>query len=283
MKSANFSYEKPDSLAALLKLLDQPDRDLQVLAGGQSLMPMMNFRLAQPELLIDMNAVEELQFIREADDAIQIGAMTRYAQLASSALIEEYLPLLGMALPHIAHAAIRNRGTIGGSAALADPAAEMPAVLLALGAKLNLLSSASQRWVAADDFFVGIYETALEEGEIIQSISIPKRRSGNQFGFYELARRHGDYAMAGVAIAADTVDPTTNLRIAMFGVADRACRMVSAEQALEGNALDDNSALDAAVASLSDFEFQGDLNADAATKAHLAGVVLRRALQEMTT
>ena len=282
MKPAEFSYEKPSSLEGLLKLLDQPDRDYQVLAGGQSLMPMMNFRLAQPELLIDMNAVEELQFISEEGEAVQIGAMTRYAQLASSPLVAKYLPLFAMALPHIAHAAVRNRGTIGGSAALADPAAEMPALLLVLNAALNLVSNSGQRSVAADDFFLGIYETALEEGEIIQSISLPKTQAGNRYGFYELERRHGDYAMAGVAIATGAVDPVEDIRIAMFGIADRACRINAAEQAFGGTSLADGAALDAAIAGLSTLEFQGDLNADAATKKHLAGVVLKRAVKEMS-
>lgn len=281
MKPADFSYAKPKSLDELLQLLGATDKDFQVLAGGQSLMPMMNFRLAQPELLVDLNAIPELQYIEDAGDHIKVGAMTRYAQLAGSDLVQEHLPLVSMALPHIAHAAIRNRGTIGGSAALADPAAEMPALLLALEASLELASAGGRRHVAAEDFFLGIYETALEEGEIIQSIAIPKKKPGEAFGFYELARRHGDYAMAGVAIAANAKDPASNVRIAMFGVADRAQRMSGAEQALEGNELNDPSALEAAIGSFEELEFEGDLNADAATKKHLAGVVLKRALKEM--
>lgn len=282
MKPAVFSYEKPESLEELLHLLGESDKDFQVLAGGQSLMPMMNFRLAQPELLIDMNAVAELQFIEASDDSIQIGAMTRYTQLAKSRLVAEHLPLAAMALPHIAHAAVRNRGTIGGSAALADPAAEMPALLLALGASLELASTAGTRQVYADDFFLGIYETALEEREIIKSITIPIKQAGNGFGFYELARRHGDYAMAGAAVATKTLDPISGIKIAMFGVGDRAQRMRGAEQAFEGKALNDTAALAAAIESLNEFEFEGDLNADAATKKHLAGVVLGRALKEMS-
>ena len=281
MKPADFSYAKPKSLDELLQLLGDTDKDFQVLAGGQSLMPMMNFRLAQPELLVDLNAIPELQYIEDARDHIKVGAMTRYAQLAGSDLVREHLPLVSMALPHIAHAAIRNRGTIGGSAALADPAAEMPALLLALEASLELASAGGRRHVAAEDFFLGIYETALEEGEIIQSIAIPKKKPGEAFGFHELARRHGDYAMAGVAIAANTIDPASNVRIAMFGVADRAQRMSGAEQALEGHKLDAPSALEAAIGSFEELEFEGDLNADAATKKHLAGVVLKRALKEM--
>ena len=281
MKPAGFSYEKPENLEQLMMLLSGSDKDMQVLAGGQSLMPMMNFRLAQPELLIDLNAIAELQFIQESGDTVEIGAMTRYAQLVASPLVADHLPLFTMALPHIAHAAVRNRGTIGGSAALADPAAEMPALLLALGASLDLVSASGSRRVAAEDFFLGIYDTALDEGEIIRSISIPKKQPGNSFGFYELARRHGDYAMAGVAVAAKSVDPITDIKIAMFAIGDRARRMTSAEQALEGTTLGDESALTEAINGLAAFEFEGDLNADAATKRHLAGVVLKRALKEM--
>lgn len=283
MKAADFAYEKPDDLAAVLALLAKDDRDMQVLAGGQSLMPMMNFRLAQPELLVDLNAISELKFIKEDDQSITIGAMTRYAELAASSLINEHVPLFTMALPHIAHAAVRNRGTIGGSTALADPAAEMPALLLALDATITAISAGGERTIPANEFFVGLYETALEEGEIIKSITVPKAGANRRFGFYELARRHGDYAMAGVAIAAQSVDPVAGMRIAMFSVSDKARRLERSEQAFEGKALNDASARDAANQEIDGFGFHGDLNADEKTKQHLARIVLKRALEGMSS
>lgn len=283
MKAADFYYESPNSLVGVLDLLANDDRDIQVLAGGQSLMPMMNFRLAQPELLIDLNGVEELKFIKDDGDGISIGAMTRYAELIASALIIQHVPLFKMALPHIAHAAVRNRGTIGGSVALADPAAEMPALLLALNATITLVSANGERTVPADDFFLGLYETALAEDELVKMISIPKAKSENKFGFYELARRHGDYAMAGVAIAAESINPATNLRMVIFSVSDRACRLTSSEQAYNGKSLDDAEAQTALVSELEKFDFHADLNADVGTKKHLAKIVIKRALQEMSS
>ncbi len=281
MKAADFAYEKPDNLNAALELLAREDCDMQVLAGGQSLMPMMNFRLAQPELLVDLNGVSELSFIEEQPETITIGAMTRYANLAASDVIKEHVPLFQMALPHIAHSAVRNRGTIGGSTALADPAAEMPALLLALEATITVVSVGGAREIPANDFFLGLYETALQDGEIIKSIAIKKAKPQNRFGFYELARRHGDYAMAGVAIASTSIDPVCDLRIALFSVSDKAHRLPHAELAFEGENLDDTEARDAAFQELDDFDFRGDLNADGDTKRHLARVVLTRALETM--
>lgn len=283
MKAADFDYERPKDIAGVLNLLANDDRDIYVLAGGQSLMPMMNFRLAQPELLVDLNAIGELNFIQEDRTRIVIGAMTRYAELAASPLIEEHIPLFNMALPHIAHAAVRNRGTIGGSVALADPAAEMPALLLALNATITVTSAAAERTIAADDFFLGLYETALADNELITSISIPKATSESRFGFYELARRHGDYAMVGVAIAAEIVDPVKDIRIVIFSVSDRAHRLKRAERAFIGKTLNNEEAYENARRELDNFDFHGDLNAESGTKQHLSGVVLKRALKEMTS
>ncbi len=190
-----------------------------------------------------------------------------------SGLLAERAPLIAMALPHIAHAAVRNRGTIGGSVALADPAAEMPALLLALDAGITVQSSSDSKTHAARDFFLGMYETALEEGELVTSITIPARTQDRRFAFYELARRHGDYAMAGVAVSASG-NPGTDFRVAYFSISDRAVRATAAEAVLDaGGSVDD------AVAALADLPFAGDLNAGLATKQHLSGVVLKRALK----
>jgi len=236
-------------------------------------MPMMNFRLAQPEMLVDLNRIDGLDGIALDGGHLKIGAMTRYAALQRSALVAENAPLIAMALPHVAHPAIRNRGTIGGSVALADPAAEMPALMLALGAEVVLAGPAGERTVAAADFFFGLYDTALDEGELITALRIPAAAPGDTFGFHEIARRHGDYAMAGVAVAL----VGGSLRIAFFGVADKAVRTKGAEALLTA----DITAVDAAVSALDEIEFIADLNGSVEAKQHYAGVVLRRALAGM--
>jgi len=266
MKAPDFAYRRPETAEEAVMLLGSGE-DAMALAGGQSLMPMMNLRMARPDVLVDLNRIAGLAYIREDDGAIAIGAMTRMADLLASPLVARHLPLLTLALPHLAHPAVRNRGTIGGSVALADPAAEMPALLLALGGAIVLLGPNGRRTVPADDFFLGIYETLREADELVVEIRLPK--GGGPFGFYELARRHGDYAMAGVAVALEAP------RIAFFGVADRAIRAPGAEAALAGRGAD---ALANAVAAL-DLPVAGDLHTAADTKRHYAGVVLKRALQ----
>lgn len=281
MKAPDFEYEMPATLDEALALLSGEGREAQLIAGGQSLMPMMNFRLAQPDLLVDLNGIDELKGIAEDGEAISIGAMSRYSDLDRSAAVETHLPLVKMALPHIAHAAIRNRGTIGGSIALADPAAEMPAVMLALDMTVVTVSAAGERRIPADEFFLGLYTTALDEGEIIKAISVRKARSGARFAFKELARRHGDYAIVGVAIAADGADPISKARIVFFGVNDRPIRATGAEDALNGRAGGDDKALAEALDAVGSLEFNGDLNASADMKKHLAQVILKRAMAEL--
>lgn len=264
MKAAEFYYERPETLDDALALLSD---DAIPLAGGQSLMPMMNFRMARPEKLIDLNHVAGLSGISDEGATLRIGSMTRYAELMSSELIRTHVPLFGLALPHIAHAAIRNRGTIGGSLALADPAAEMPALLLALDGTICVQSRSGSREIPADKFFQGAYDTALDPEELITSVVVPKDRM--RVGFHELARRHGDYAMVGVAIS---LQPQT--RVAFFSISDRAERVRDVEAALPD--------IDVAVSALDRVTFLGDQNADPKTKRYLAGVVLRRAVEGMT-
>ena len=271
MKASEFDYARPGTLDEALALMSDDARDVMALAGGQSLMPMMNFRLAAPDMLIDLGGLGELRGIEERDGIIRVGAMTRYAEIAAYPGLAEKLPLVSMALPHVAHSAIRNRGTLGGSIALADPAAEMPAVLTALGAVIRLRSLAGERAVAAGDFFLGLYETARETGELVTSIDVPIAGPDDLFAFHELTRRHGDYAMAGVAIARQDT-----LRIVFFSVSDRPVRAAAAEAVL----MENPEAIGAASEALDDIDFVGDLNGEAATKRHLAGVVLRRAWAE---
>jgi carbon-monoxide dehydrogenase medium subunit len=278
MKAPDFDYRAPKTLDEALTLLNTSDVDAMPLAGGQSLMPMLNFRLAAPELLIDLNALDELTEIKDESGAIVIGAMTRYADLERSDLVTKYLPLVARALPYIAHPAIRNRGTIGGSVALADPAAEMPALLLALDAEIIIASQPGERLVAAGDFFLGLYETALKPGEIVKAISFPKAAGIRRFAFDELTRRHGDYAMVGLAATAGAVSPFKDLRLAFFGIADRALRPTDVEKALEDQTLDDDRAIKAATEAVAALSFDGDVHASADTKRHLAGVLLKRVL-----
>lgn len=269
MKAPDFAYRRPETAEQAIALLGSGE-DAMALAGGQSLMPMMNLRMARPDILVDLNRITGLAYIREDGGAVAIGAMTRMADILASPLVAAHLPLLGLALPHVAHPAVRNRGTIGGSVALADPAAEMPALILALGGTVVLMGPDGRREVAADDFFLGIYETAREPDELVVEIRLPK--GGGPFGFHELARRHGDYAMAGVAVALE--EP----RIAFFGVADRAVRAPGAEAALAARGADAGAAVAAAIAAL-DLPVAGDLHTSAETKRHYAGVVLKRAFE----
>ncbi|MEM9779021.1 MAG: FAD binding domain-containing protein [Pseudomonadota bacterium] len=275
MKAPDFEYERPDTLAAALTLLADDSRDVQVLAGGQSLIPMMNFRMAAPEVLLDLGGLD-LGGIGVREGMLEIGAMTRYVEMMRSDLVAQHAPLITLALPHVAHAAIRNRGTLGGSVALADPEAEMPAVLLALDAQIVVTGLDGPRTLPAPAFFLGLYETALEPDEIVTAIQIPT--PPRRIGFAEVARRHGDYAMAGVAVTDRGTGATlTDPRVAFFGVADRPLRAQAVEEALEGASFSKPDAL----AALSDIPFEGDLNASPDMKRHLAGVVLGRAYADL--
>ncbi|SMY08051.1 FAD binding domain-containing protein [Flavimaricola marinus] len=280
MKAPDFDYARPSSLQEALALLAAGEGGAQPLAGGQSLMPMLNFRISTPEMLVDLSGLPELRGLEQTPQGLRIGAMTRYCELEAFPDLAKIQPLVAAALPHIAHDAIRNRGTIGGSVALADPAAEMPAILLALGAVISLDGPNGPRDVAADDYFLGYYETACEPDELITSILLPKIEPGDSFGFHELVQRHGDYAMAGVAIRSSGIAPLAGLRIGFFGVADRALRVTALEDALNGT---DGTDIAGALSHLSEIDFQGDTKITAETRAHYAGVALKRALKEMLT
>jgi carbon-monoxide dehydrogenase medium subunit len=272
MKAPDFDYQRPQTLDAALALLAAAGADAMPLAGGQSLMPMMNFRVANPGLLVDLADVDALRGITRTADSIRIGAMTSYAELDASADVQQAVPLFGLALPHIAHDAIRNRGTIGGSLALADPAAEMPALALALDAKLEITGPDGTRQIAADDFFQGYYDTALATGELIVAIHIKVMTPDQSCGFQELTQRHGDYALAGAAV----MRTRSSHRVAFFGVADRAVRVVALEQALN-----DGIPVADALTHLSTIDFTNDQKASAPTRQRLAGVALTRALKGM--
>jgi carbon-monoxide dehydrogenase medium subunit len=217
VKPAAFQYRAPATLQEALSVLDANADSAKLLAGGQSLVPVLNFRLATPALLVDLNRIDSLAGIREdADGSLVIGAMTRHRAVEKSELVRRANPLLHAAMPHIAHAQIRNRGTIGGSVSHADPAAELPAVCLACDARLTIASRSGERTLAAAEFFQGFFTTALKPNEILVSIRFPAWPRGRRFAFLEFSRRHGDFALVGVALTVDGEDT----RVTVFGAED---------------------------------------------------------------
>jgi len=263
VKAASFAYAKPRALAEALELLARPGA--KVLAGGQSLIPSLNMRLSAPELLVDITGLEELKGIRLDKDTVRIGALVTHAEVERSEVVKKHLPLLAEAVPHIAHPAIRNRGTMGGSHALADPAAEYPACVLALDATLVATGKKGERRIKAADFFTGLFETALKEGELLTAIEIKAQKQGEKSAFLELARRHGDYAIVGLAAFA----ANGTKRLAYFGAADRAVLAPNAAKAKD---------LESAKAALEkDLQPPADLYHSSQTKLHLAKVLLERA------
>ena len=275
MKPAPFAYAKAKSVDDAIRLLGETDARL--LAGGQSLMATLNMRLSAPKLLIDINGIGALSGIAVKNGQVEIGALTRHVEAERSADIARHAPLIALAMPHIGHAAIRNRGTIGGSIAFADPAAELPACLLALNGEVDIAGAEGKRIVKADDFFKGLFETALGTSEILTAIRVPAATRNTRVGFAEYARRHGDYAMAGLAASAEANGKgLSDVRLVYFGVGTTPVRAKSAEAALAGGDIE------AAVQALgSDLDPHDDVQADAATKMHLAGVLLRRVAEQL--
>ena len=282
MKAPRFAYARPASLAEALALLAEHKDEARVLAGGQSLVPMMNFRVAAPKVLVDINRIAALAGIKVAKNRVRIGALTRHVELERSADIARHLPLVAAAMPHIAHPAIRNRGTFGGSCALGDPAAELPACALALAATFIAAGKKGERRIAAQDFFRGLYATALKAGELLVAAEFPLPKPGYASAFGELARRHGDYAMVGVAAHGSTqAQRFSDMRVVFFGVGVRPQRATHFERALDGQAAAAN-AIDAVLPKLDpDLSPRADLHGSAATKLHLAKVLAGRVLKTM--
>src|SRR5215831_964779 len=251
------------------------DAEGRILAGGQSLIATLNMRLSAPTLLVDINGLSELKGIRRKDGYLEIGALTRQREAERSSDVARCAPLVAKALPHIAHPAIRNRGTIGGSIAFADPAAELPACLLALGGEVEIANTGGTLRVGADDFFKGLFETALGPGDVLTAVRIPVARAESRFGFAELARRHGDYALVGLAAAARADGKALrDVRLAFFGVGATPLRARSAEAAVERGE-------DPVAALAHDLAPQDDVQASAATRRHLAGVLLQRVAMQL--
>jgi carbon-monoxide dehydrogenase medium subunit len=281
MKPAPFDYFAPDTLEEALTLLAQHGDEAKPLAGGQSLIPVLNFRLARPAVLIDLNRVASLSGIEPSNGGLRIGAMTRQRMAERNGLIAERATLIAETLPHVAHAQIRNRGTMGGSLAHADPAAELPAIALVLDAKFKLHRASSERWLAARDFFTGLFATALTPDELLVEIEVPAPPAGAGFAFDEIARRHGDYALLGVA-AMVTLDERGTFREARLGYVNAGPgpqRAPTAESALVGQPVNDAVLRAAADAALKDLRPGSDVHASADYRRQLARVLTVRVLQ----
>lgn len=277
MKPAPFAYAKAKSVDHAIDLLGSSDGEARLLAGGQSLMASLNMRLSHPSLLVDINGIGALSGIAVSKDRIAIGAMTRHAQAETSVDIAKHAPLIARAMPHIAHPAIRNRGTIGGSVAFADPAAELPACMIALDAEFSIKGPKGERSVKAADFFRGLFETAIGPQDILTGISVPAATASRRTGFGELTRRHGDYAIVGLAASGEAKGKGYDkLRLVYFGVGATPVRATKAEAALSEGDIDG-----AAKAVAGDLDPPDDIQASGAAKRHLAGVLLKRVATQL--
>jgi CO/xanthine dehydrogenase FAD-binding subunit len=280
MKPPPFDYMDPRSLDEAVGLLAEHGEDGKILAGGQSLVPLLNFRLAQPSVIVDVNRVLELSYLRRRDGRLRIGAMCRQTRLEQSPVAREGWGLLGDALALIAHPQIRNRGTVGGSAAHADPAAELPVAFSALEAQFTARSSRGERVLDADEFFVTHLTTALEPDELLVEVEVPPVAEGTGHAFTEYSRRHGDFALGGAAVlyTKNGDGSCTDARIAMLGAADTPLRAREAEAALRGQKLDDDVAAEAAKLAARDIEPTGDIHGSSSYRKRLIEAMVRRAL-----
>jgi carbon-monoxide dehydrogenase medium subunit len=277
LKPAPFAYARASSVAHAVELLGRHAGEAKLLAGGQSLIATLNMRLSSPALLVDINGIGGLDRIAVANGKVEIGALVRHVAAERSADIARHAPLIALAMPHIAHPAIRNRGTLGGSIAFADPAAELPACLVALDGEVDIAGPDGARTVKAGQFFKALFETALGPDDMLTAIRVPAATAETRVGFAELARRHGDYAMVGLAATARaTGKGLADVRLAYFGVGATPVRATKAEAALASGTIDD-----AVTALTSDLAPSGDLQASADVKMHLAGVLLRRVAQQL--
>ena len=282
MKPAPFAYVRAQTLDQVFDLLEQHGDDARILAGGQSLMATLNMRLSAPEVLIDINHIDVLSGIEVSDGKVRIGALARHNEVAASPVIAEHAPLIAKAIPHIAHQAIRNRGTFGGSIAFADPAAELPAVSRAIGADFVLQSRTGTRTVAANDYFLGMFETARDPEEILIAAEVPVIPATEKTAFTELTRRHGDYAIIGLGAQGGADGGTfSNMRLAFFGAGDRPILAQAANAVLEGKAYSDATVTAAQEALEADLDPMADLNGPPEMKMHLARVITARVLAEL--
>ncbi len=281
MKPAPLKYMAATSLDHALRLKADYGGEASFLAGGQSLIPTMNFRLAQPAVLIDINQLSDLAGIARDGQTIHIGAMTRYRALERDPLLADALPLMTEALPHIAHPQIRNRGTLGGNLAHADPASEMPAIVVALGGRLRARSAAAERWIEARDFFVGPLTTALHDDEMLVEIELPAPVPRSGSCFMEVARRRGDFAMVGIALmlTLGKNGDCSSIRIALCGAGETPVDASDAASGLIGQPIDGEAIGDVAASVQQSIDPPGNMQASKEFQRHLAGVLVKRALR----
>ncbi len=281
MKPASFEYVRAESAEHAVQTLASAGGDGKVIAGGQSLMPMMNFRLVKPSVLVDINRIPGLDAVQIRGDKLVLGALVRHRMTATDALIAEHIPVLHHAMKHVAHLTVRNRGTFCGSVCHADPAAEMPMMSLLLNGIVRIVSPRGERALAAQEFFVGSLVTALEPDELVTEIEIDKLSPDTGWGFEEFARRHGDYALAAVAVTMRWRDGlASNVRIGMMGVGEMPMRAPQIEAMLEGREINSTTIREAIDALRAELEPNSDLNASADYRRHLAGVLARRAITD---
>lgn len=282
MKPFAFDYYAPDSLEEALALLADHGSEAKPLAGGQSLVPAMNFRVVQSALLVDLNRLSTLDSIRHVNGELRIGAMTRQRRIEHDPLVAQFAPLLHEAMPYIAHPQIRNRGTLGGSLVHADPAAELPVIAIALNARLRVQSATGERWLTAKDFFLGMFTTALQPDELLVEIAFPSLPAGAGWSFMEFARRHGDYALMGVAawIALDDRGVCRDARLVYLNAGNGPIDARAAAQLLLGREIS-NEAIEAATAAADrEIDPMGNVHCTPAYQRHLAHVLTRRAVQQ---
>src|SRR3984893_9163392 len=276
MKLPAFEYACPATLAEAVALLASRDGDAKALAGGQSLVPMMAFRIASPSLLVDLRKLTDLKRIEIADDGVRLGAMVRWRDIEDDARLDTAHPLLKAAIAHVAHYQIRNRGTVGGSIAHADPAAEMPGIAVACDAQIAVVGASGSRVISADKFFIAPLTTALAPDEIIVEIRLPAWPAQRRWGFREFSRRRGDFAMAAAAVFYDVDDAGTahNAHIGAIVVADRPVRLTAAEAEVNGKVVDVTVSERAGVAASATVDPQGDIHASGAYRKSLIGTMV---------
>jgi carbon-monoxide dehydrogenase medium subunit len=280
MKLPPFEYACPTTLSDAVALLASHDGEAKPLAGGQSLVPMLAFRVASPSLLVDLRKLAELRQIKIADDGVTLGAMVRWRDILDDARLRKAHPLLVAAVEHVAHYQIRNRGTVGGSIAHADPAAEMPGIVVTCEAKIAVVGKAGARVIDAANFFQGPLMTALKPDEIITEIRLPAWPAKRRFGFQEFARRRGDFALAAALLFYDEEDgKARNAHVGAIGVADRPLRLPSVERVLNGNTIDEAIIVKAEAAASASVEPADDIHAGGAYRKALVGVMVERALK----
>ncbi len=282
MKPAPFEYHAPTALKEILDLKSQHGDEAKILAGGQSLVPAMNFRVVQPSLLVDLNRVSELGYIREEGDVIRVGAMARERHLEFDKRIEKRVRLLHEAVPFIAHPQIRNRGTIGGSIVNADPAAELPMLMVALSARLKAQNKTGERWLDAKDFFAGMFTTALAPDEILTEIEIPCDAPRTGWSFMEVAPRSGDYAMMGVAtlVTLDDAGKCKSAKLVYLNAGDGPVDAVASAGMLAGESITDKLIDDAAThASENEITPFGNMHASVDFQRHLAKTLTKQTLK----